>query len=61
LQSLKALQSQDVSVMTKEALIKSIEELTNDEDIQNNFTPDNVDAELAKAASIVGTSMNGVS
>lgn len=47
--------------MTKEALVKSIEELTNDEDIQNNFTPDNVDAELAKAASIVGSSMNGVS
>ena len=33
LASLKELQSQDVSVATKSALTKSIEELMNDEDI----------------------------
>ncbi|CAD8093460.1 unnamed protein product [Paramecium primaurelia] len=61
LASLKELQSQDVSVATKSALTKSIEELMNDEDIQLNMSSENMDAELDKADSIVSSSTSGVS
>lgn len=47
--------------MTKESLIKSIEELINDEDVQNSLSVNNLDKELAKAREVVTTSMAGVS